>query len=595
MNGCFGTDYKIGDPCYASKRTSEKCLDMMEAAAYIGVGFDVTGEYTHAGRRKSLIQRLCKGKGSYQGEDVPDNMNVFGIYDTGCQGKSFNSMEERSAYQREESKLGNNEDFLRYRSSKDTSVNVNFWTTSIGHTHNSNQVKSTNSISSTEGRGSAEQQKSSDETMVFDFSCRVRRYEIFMDEVTPGQLSESFLQDYMNLPPTFFDYRNKAPQKYTRFLERWGTHYIKSASFGGKFTILREATKSGTETNQEWSAAMQESVTSMFESRRSQSNSDAGLGFIPGTAGIDVNSSDDQDQETDAESEEETQTGTTSERKRRQNTVDDLIVEGGSQEVAAILADKDRSGFKQEFKDWLTSVPEFPKGYDFKFGELSQLLDINFESLMGVDFKPCWVLSNGEDTYNVEVKDKDGNMKTEIRKCNFKSLDDFNQKMEKKRLSLKRAIQVYAKNKGRSGSEMVVAAGQPNCEQEPEEKETGQIPYETLLDGEDYLVEFDMLLPIGKKINQIAKMIISFEESETEGGNQDGATMGRWIVNNNGLQLSAGQLGPKVTIVKEEQKITLLGVVFTYQTDNKRNTLEWTEDDCKNNVANFKNLEGKKY
>ena len=59
INGCYGTDYKIGDPCYAAKRNSEKCLDMIEAAGYIGVGFDVvTGGYTHAGRRKSLIQRV---------------------------------------------------------------------------------------------------------------------------------------------------------------------------------------------------------------------------------------------------------------------------------------------------------------------------------------------------------------------------------------------------------------------------------------------------------------------------------------------------------------------------------------------------------
>ena len=64
-------------------------------------------------------------------------------------------------------------------------------------------------------------------------------------------------------------------------------------------------------------------------------------------------------------------------------------------------------------------------------------------------------------------------------------------------------------------------------------------------------------------------MIISFEASDT--GN--GATMGRWIVNNNGLQLAARQLGSKVTIDLEgEQKVTLMGAIFTYQSDNKRNS-----------------------
>ena len=83
--------------------------------------------------------------------------------------------------------------------------------------------------------------------------------------------------------------------------------------------------------------------------------------------------------------------------------------------------------------------------------------------------------------------------------------------MERKRLSLKRAIQVYAKNKGRSGTEMVVEAGKPDCEQKI--KGDDQIPYKKLIDGGDYWVNFDMLLPIGKKINQIAKMAISFKTS----------------------------------------------------------------------------------
>ena len=31
MNGCFGTDYKIGDPCYAAKRNSEKCSGKVQS------------------------------------------------------------------------------------------------------------------------------------------------------------------------------------------------------------------------------------------------------------------------------------------------------------------------------------------------------------------------------------------------------------------------------------------------------------------------------------------------------------------------------------------------------------------------------------
>ena len=108
VNGCWGKQYNIGDPCYAVKRLESKCSNMMEAATYIGVGFDGTGSYTHASRRKSLVQRMCVNGGRYQGEDVPDMMNVFGIYDTGCTSQTFDSMEARSDYQRRESKAGNN-------------------------------------------------------------------------------------------------------------------------------------------------------------------------------------------------------------------------------------------------------------------------------------------------------------------------------------------------------------------------------------------------------------------------------------------------------------------------------------------------------
>merc|ERR1711890_96733 len=84
MNGCFGTGYKRGDPCFQVKQVTTLCLNMIEGANYVGVGFDGTGSYNHASRKKSLIQRQCAAKSTYQGEDLPDTMNVFGIYDTGC-------------------------------------------------------------------------------------------------------------------------------------------------------------------------------------------------------------------------------------------------------------------------------------------------------------------------------------------------------------------------------------------------------------------------------------------------------------------------------------------------------------------------------
>lgn len=600
MNGCYGADYKPGDPCYNNRSNTTKCLDMMEAAGYIGVGFDVTGGFTHAGRRKSLIQRVCAGKGSYQGEDVPDNMNVFGIYDTGCSGKTFATMEARSDYLRTESKLGNNKDYLVSHSESSSSVGtIPFH--SFGVDKNSGQSKKTETTRTTTSRADALLKKFTNETMVYEFTCRIRRYEIFMDEVTPDQLSVSFLKDYTNLPLSFYDVRNQAQQKYMRFIERWGTHYVKSASFGGKFTILRESVKSAKQTTEEWSAASQRSVTRMFENRASGSGFK--LGWQDWNFGLHVSSSDSQNRSSSSEAESTSEEGSEAGLDGEENLIDDLIVEGGSQEVASILADKDRSGFKQEFKDWLQSVPQYPKGYDFKFGDLSQLLNINFESLIGQSFTPCWMEKNtittedqetGEKTTHVvfEVKDNEGNMKRESRPCNFKSLADFKQKMERKRLSLKRAIQVYAKNKGRSGSELVVKPGGVNCEKKvPDVK---KVSYEELISGVPYVAEFDMALPIGNKISALEKVTIAFKTSEPrpESGNSQTGDIGRWVVNAD-RPIYPGQLGAKKNVDISKKKVFILGVRFTYDSDETANTLEWSDKDCEYNLDQFPYLRGK--
>ena len=183
MNGCFGSNYTKGDPCYANKRASTKCLNMLEAGNYVGVGYDATQGYTHAGRKKSLIQRQCRNKGTYQGEDVPDTMNVFGIYDTGCQGKTYDSLEARSKFQREESKLGENEDLLKYNSQSTTSVEASFspWTLSanINHQHKSEETKETETSQKSSSRGGASSSSSKSITQVFEFTCRIRRSPLF--------------------------------------------------------------------------------------------------------------------------------------------------------------------------------------------------------------------------------------------------------------------------------------------------------------------------------------------------------------------------------------------------------------------------------
>ena len=56
-NGCFGKGYKPGTPCYKAKVPVATCREMLDAAAFIGVGFDGRGGYNAQSRKMSLIQR----------------------------------------------------------------------------------------------------------------------------------------------------------------------------------------------------------------------------------------------------------------------------------------------------------------------------------------------------------------------------------------------------------------------------------------------------------------------------------------------------------------------------------------------------------
>ena len=603
INGCFGQDYKKGDPCYTAKIMNTKCLNMIEAANFIGVGFDGVGDYTHANRRKSLIQRVCANKGTYQGEDVPDTMNVFGVYDTDCNSRTHDSMAARSEYLREKSNAGNNKNFLTGSSGTKASAytvggEANSWyedeSLSVGINRQSTEDdRSSTDSKDMEGRGSEELTRSKEVTRIFEFVCRIRRYELFLDEVTPEQLSEAFLLDYMNLPVRFHDFRNRAPQKYMRFLERWGTHYIKSASFGGKFSLIRASTKSGSETTKEWEAKMLTSVKDTMSSSSSRSERDAwerkasqGV-LIKDEQQSSENSADGQTSgQSNGTSGEKSQTNGTSSADRSEIslTKDEIIVEGGHQHVASILSDLSRSGFKAEFKDWLDSIPQYPKGYDFHFGDLAELLDINFATMVSEmgSIQPCWENNVTNGYYEAQIKDENGDFISERRRCSFLSTEDFVVQMNKRRLSLKRAIAVYAENRGKTGNDMTLPAGPSKCEGK-RTHEMKNIDFATLSNGKNYLVTFQLSAPVGNKISPNDRFLLSFKTSGEPG-------KGRWVVSIGG-KTRAGQIGKEVTLSDTTKSVTIKDVDFTLVSSDFATTLEWSQADCGRNVKRFNNLQ----
>ena len=287
----------------------------------------------------------------------------------------------------------------------------------------------------------------------------------------------------------------------------------------------------------------------------------------------------------ESEKEERTNSVSNAERSETAMTRDDIIVEGGHQHVAAILSDMNRAGFKSEFKDWLESIPQYPKGYDFKFGELSELLNINFETMFAdmKEMKPCWTnkLTNG--TYEAQVKDDKGDFKTKTFKCNFSGREEFVKQMDKRRLSLKRAIAVYADNKGQTGTDLTLPAGPARCEEKRKDQKRN-IDYDTLTDGKSYVVQFKLATPIGNKISPDDTFVISFKESKDKDGS------GRWVVSY-GREPDAGQISKRIKKSDgNANTVRIKDVDFTLVSDDFATTLEWTEKDCKKNKNRFENL-----
>ena len=60
---------------------------------------------------------------------------------------------------------------------------------------------------------------------------------MLLQEVKPNYMESDFLNSFLNRPQSFFSPR--APQKFQRFIQKFGTHYVKAAKFGGSFKVIK--------------------------------------------------------------------------------------------------------------------------------------------------------------------------------------------------------------------------------------------------------------------------------------------------------------------------------------------------------------------
>ena len=103
------------------------------------------------------------------------------------------------------------------------------------------------------------------------------------------------------------------------FIQRWGTHYIKSAKFGGQLQIRK--TKQGVqgETKVQFSQKMEMEYKTLFSSVGAKYSKEKGY----------------------------------QQREQVKTTSTSIKAQGGSQDIASILSDAYSPTFKTEFKEWL--------------------------------------------------------------------------------------------------------------------------------------------------------------------------------------------------------------------------------------------------
>ncbi|KAJ7378667.1 hypothetical protein OS493_021970 [Desmophyllum pertusum] len=181
------------------------------------------------------------------------------------------------------------------------------------------------------------------------FSIDIDRYEIYLDEVKPGDLSVNFLREFMDLPLSYL--APGAAVKFQDFILRWGTHYIKSGKFGGRLQIFKTMEASEVSNKAEFSQVMEAEFRNLFVSFHAKKE----------------------------------QRSSSSQKRQRKTSSTSVTVEGGDQEIAAIISDFNSPTIKSEITQWLDSIRTFPKPFKFMVAPITNLLKFTVHSLFPDD------------------------------------------------------------------------------------------------------------------------------------------------------------------------------------------------------------------
>ncbi|XP_078588379.1 uncharacterized protein LOC144869188 [Branchiostoma floridae x Branchiostoma japonicum] len=505
MNGCFGSNYQEGDPCYEAFVPIQNCANIIDGATFLGVGFDGRGEYSTDSRKKSLVQRSCNGLQGYKEFHVPDQMTVQGIYDTDVETMTFATMEDYRVYLEDKSAVTSAKAMFQQEMVKAQGHGAGggafglLWSAGGGSSSSRGSDRQESGFEAS-SQASSDLSETSAQTFMSMLELNVMRYEIFLDFVKPEELNLGALRDFLSLPISYFSIG--ADRKYNSYILRWGTHYITSAMFGGQLKIIK--TKKVTEDVSMESFAM----ASQTEFKKMMSTFSAKETMTKSSSWFHSHETKNEQQSSSgsasAEAASETSIGETAARNQMEFSSEQMRVQGGDQKIAGSITDLYTTTFGTDLIDWLDSIEEFPKAFEFTMRPIADLFDMNFDLLFpsGITDLGCFGRttlsqdSHGRQFYTQDVQVGNGSVVEEVRYCDFASQDDMREGMISRRLALGRAVAVYLEEGPFVVKDFAIPAGEPGCETAElvllEGSNEGAPSWQDMISGQEFTVIFDM-------------------------------------------------------------------------------------------------------
>ena len=515
MNGCYLRGYQPGDPCYAFARKAKRCIDLLDGAQFIGVGFDGRGFYSSDSRKVSIVQRVCAKKVKFLGKLVPDIMAAYGLWDYAINTESFQDAKQYVKYLQEKAGSAETETMFQAEAEslqRSKSSGGNFGVIgalagaavgayaggaqgagmgaqvgaalgqSIGFNSGSGSGSSSTDQNAQRGSSRSTSQsgsKGSGNTvnMIALLEADMKLYEIALNELKPDDMSADFFADIMELPNSYFEVG--AGIVFQRFISKWGTHFIKSAKFGGELTIMKTSKKESKMSEEQFSERAQDEFSGMLGTLKSsfkqKEKSYGFLGFGSKSRSVSQKATATQQQTNSAKV-------SNAARGEQKNGRSEFIkttikVLGGDPAIGAAITDFYTPRFREVFVKWLNSIDDYVRPYEFSLGKISSLLSVGVESLFS-DTKPnegCFgpdvKKDNSSNKHYFERKiyllDENNNTVDEVVRnyCPYgTSKKAFVEDMDKKKLALERAESIYMAEGPSSTSSFDIDGGPSGCE-----------------------------------------------------------------------------------------------------------------------------------